>query len=623
VSAFLRGLAALVLAGALGLFACASPADAQVSPGPLAAPHASLDGSLACLKCHGKTNGRGESKDGMDVRCLACHTEIGWMRTAKRGTHAKEMAKNCASCHPDHGGREFNLVVWPEGSPEKFDHRRAGFLLEGKHAQAPCAKCHKGSLQKSPAAPLIRKKNRDASWLGLETNCASCHEDVHRGQLGKKCESCHNQEKFVPAPGFDHAKSAFPLTGSHTKVKCLACHAAPQFVKARDAKGQPKPEWKPLPHKDCVSCHKDPHAGRFPGACAKCHNTENWKSISKSGFDHDRTRYPLRGKHAGIACEKCHDARQGGFGAKPKFALCTDCHKDAHAGTATLATKVVDCASCHDVKGFDRSSYTVAQHAKSAYPLEGRHVAVACEKCHTKVAAGSAEAAALGTARVQLRPKKGACADCHGDPHLGRFEPTGARPQKNSCRACHSMLAFQPSSYDAVAHADCVFPLRGGHLATPCQACHEELTKPPGKSTLRADAASMRPLHFDNPRRACEACHKSPHGEQFAARRDKGACESCHDDLAFVPASKFNHDRDAAFKLEGAHAKTPCASCHVPQPGADGKPFVTYKPTPTKCEACHVTGIPAAGTKRSSLVPASGPGTLMAYAAHEVRHARR
>ena len=112
-------------------------------------------------------------------------------------------------------------------------------------------------------------------------------------------------------------------------------------------------------------------------------------------------------------------------------------------------------------------------------------------------------------------------------------------------------------------------------------------------------------------------------GEQFAARRDKGACESCHDDLAFVPASKFNHDRDAAFKLEGAHAKTPCASCHVPQPGADGKPFVTYKPTPTKCEACHVTGIPAAGTKRSSLVPASGPGTLMAYAAHEVRHARR
>ncbi|MFN8588436.1 MAG: cytochrome c3 family protein [Candidatus Eisenbacteria bacterium] len=586
-----RTLAAFLFA-ALLLPAFAPAARAQVSPGPLAAPHAALDGSLECLKCHGKAGGRGDSKTGMDERCLACHTEIGWMRTARRGTHARDMAKNCASCHPDHGGRDFALVVWPEGSAQKFDHRRAGYVLEGKHATLACEKCHTARLQKSGAAPLIRRKNRNASWLGLETACASCHDDVHRGQLGKKCESCHGQEKFTPAPGFDHAKSAFPLTGAHAKVECLKCHAAPQFVKARDAKGQPLPQWKPLPHKDCVSCHKDPHAGRFPGACAKCHTTEGWKNVSRSGFNHDVTRYPLRGRHAQVACEKCHDVRQGGFGQKPKFAACTDCHKDAHAGTATLAGVAADCAACHSVAGWTPSTYTVAQHAKSTYPLEGRHATTACVKCHVRAATGTSAAAALGPARVQLRPKKAACADCHHDPHRGRFEPTGARAKKNGCRACHTLNTFRPSSYDAVAHADCVFPLRGGHLATPCQACHQELAAPPARSSLAADSASARVLAFDQPRRACVECHaaQSPHGDQFAHRRDKGACEGCHVDFTFVPASKFDHDRDSSYRLEGAHARTPCASCHVPKPDASGRTVVTYRPTPTKCEACHTSG---------------------------------
>ncbi len=578
---------------ALALLAAAAPfARAQVSPGPLAAPHAAIDGSLKCFECHGKSGGKGDSKDGMDARCLACHTEIGWMRTAKRGTHAKDMAKNCASCHPDHGGRDFALVVWPEGSPQKFDHRRAGYELQDAHAKLACEKCHEPKLQKSAAAKLIRKKNRAASWLGLETNCASCHEDVHRGQLGKKCESCHDQKKFDPAPGFDHAKSAFPLTGAHVKVDCLKCHAAPQFVKARDAKGKPLPEWKPLAHKDCVSCHKDPHRGQFPGACAKCHVTDDWKRINKAGFDHDRTKYPLRGKHALVACEKCHEPRQGGFGPKPKFAACTDCHKDAHAGTATLAGVVVDCAKCHEVKGWTPSTYTAIAHAKSTYPLEGRHFAAACEKCHVRAKAGTPAAVALGPARVQLRPKKGACTDCHFDPHRGRFEPAGARPQKDGCRACHTLGRFAPSTYDAAAHANCVFPLRGGHLATPCQQCHAELLVAPARSSLLADSSAARPLRFDNPQRACVECHRAqnPHGEQFAQRRDKGACDACHVDFAFVPASKFDHNRDSSYRLEGAHARTPCASCHVPAMTTDGKKFVTYRPTPTKCEACHTSG---------------------------------
>jgi hypothetical protein len=595
---------------------------AQVSPGPLSTAHASIDGTTQCFQCHAS----GGSKTGMDGRCLACHTEIGWMRNQKRGTHAQVMAKECSSCHPDHGGRSFQLVVWPEGAPEKFDHKRAGFTLEGKHATLECRGCHKPALQKSAAAPLIRRKDRATSWLGLETACAKCHEDPHRGQLGTTCTSCHGQTAWKPAAGFDHAKTAYPLTGEHGKVECAKCHATPLVAKARDAKGLPIPQWKPLPHADCVSCHKDPHAGRFTGACAKCHVTTSFHTINKQGFNHDQTRYPLRGKHAAVACATCHDARKG-FGEKPKFALCTDCHKDAHAGKATLLAAVVDCATCHTVDGFDKSTYTVAAHAKSKYPLLGGHATTRCEQCHAKLADKPATIAAWGTARVVLRPASARCTSCHADPHRGRFEATGPRPHKGGCLECHDMGAFHPSRYDGVAHASCVFPLQGAHRAVTCQGCHDELKAPATDFSLAADSTRVRMLRFDNPRRKCADCHNSPHGDQFAHRKDKGACEGCHDDQAFAPAPRFDHNRDSRYKLEGGHLKAKCAGCHVPRPQPSGPPAVTYRPLSMRCESCHSSNMrdssltaPASG--RSSFVPARPNARGLAMlTSREVDHA--
>ncbi|MBK9690725.1 MAG: hypothetical protein IPO73_03400, partial [Gemmatimonadetes bacterium] len=46
--------------------------EGQVSPGPLAKPHAELEGTLKCTKCHGGGNA------GMKERCLSCHKDIGW-----------------------------------------------------------------------------------------------------------------------------------------------------------------------------------------------------------------------------------------------------------------------------------------------------------------------------------------------------------------------------------------------------------------------------------------------------------------------------------------------------------------------------------------------------------------
>lgn len=591
---------ALLLAPLLALAGLAGVAGAQVSPGPLSTAHAKLDGALQCFQCHAK----GGATGAMDQRCLACHTEVAWMRQRARGFHATVAKQPCASCHPDHGGRDFRLVAWDGGTPEKFDHRRAGWALEGKHATVACRDCHEPQNQKSGATALLRKVSHADSWLGLETACASCHADPHRGQLGAACASCHGVAAWKPAPGFDHAKTRYPLTGAHVPLACAACHSAPAVATTRDAQGRPIPQWKPLPFAECSACHRDPHAGRFGAACASCHSTGSFKTINSRGFDHGRTRYPLRGAHVTVACATCHDPKLA-WGPKPKFTRCTDCHRDAHAGQGTLAGVAVDCASCHDVRAFRPSTFTAENHARTTYPLVGRHARTACDGCHARLPAGTAAAAALGPARVRLHPTAGACTDCHGDPHGGRLPRAkrAGRPATGNaaCLACHTLDGFHPSRVDAAAHAVYAYPLEGAHRAVPCQDCHAELRAAPAASTLIAAAATMHALTFERKATACADCHETPHGDQFATRKDGGACERCHGLEAFRPASAFDHSRDAAFKLEGAHARTPCLDCHRPTKDADGRIRPRWRPLPSSCESCHAPEFLA--PKKSSALP--------------------
>jgi hypothetical protein len=599
-------LVALAVAGA-------RLATAQVSPGPLAEAHRELDGATQCFQCHPR-GGSGT----MDARCLACHTEIAWLRARNRGTHARVGKRECASCHPDHAGREFRMIAWKGGSPESFDHREAGFALEGKHARVECRACHAPKLQRPPLAAMIRVKDRTRTWLGLDPACASCHEDPHRGALGATCERCHDLAAWKPAPRFDHARTRYPLTGRHAEVACAKCHEAPGLSLAHDAQGRAVPRYKPLPFAECSACHRDPHAGRFGPKCAKCHGTDSFQRVDARHFDHDRTRYPLRGRHATVPCASCHDPKQGGS-PKPPFATCASCHRDAHGGRGTLAGKPADCAACHTVTDFRTSTFTVAQHRATPYPLEGRHATADCSACHRRLPSGRA-AAVWGTSRVELRPPHQRCADCHADPHRGRFEPGGARPRAESCLACHGLDRFRPSRMDAAAHEATRYPLDGAHRATPCQACHPELKAAPAASTLLAAAGATRPLLFADERRRCAECHPDPHGQQFATRRDRGACEACHGIEAFVPASRFDHNRDSAFKLEGVHARTACGGCHRTERAASGAARVVYRGTPTRCESCHVT--PPRGARGRLIVPRRSTPELALVAPEETHEVR-
>ena len=94
----------------------------------------------------------------------------------------------------------------------------------------------------------------------------------------------------------------------------------------------------------------------------------------------------------------------------------------------------------------------------------------------------------------------------------------------------------------------------------------------------------------------------SAHGGQFAAH-GRTDCGACHDSTSEWSAGAFDHDRDARFPLEGAHAEAACAACHKPEPAlaelqaqlpapppgsaAPGFDPARYKPLGTLCTDCH------------------------------------
>ena len=639
-----------LLAAAVVLLALPVNARAQVSPGPLAKPHSQLEGNSHCLDCHASRS------EGMDARCLECHEAITSLRSRDRGLHARNTDTPCARCHPDHAGSNFELIAWKEGSPDRFDHLRAGWPLQGKHAQTKCRDCHQPKYRKDPSAQLAKKKSAAESWLGLDPACTSCHEDVHRGALGVECTRCHTPSDWKTTPGFDHATTAFPLVGKHVDTPCAKCH---------QPEGRPAPVYKPLPHAECSPCHADPHAGRLGLVCASCHNPASFRDVPKTSFDHTKTRYPLAGAHRTVACAKCHDPKTA-WGAKPAFATCGTCHRDPHAGKATLAGAVVDCTSCHSVEGFRPGRLPAEKHAPDRFPLEGKHAAVACADCH-KRDSGAQGKARLGAAAVEIRPARERCVTCHEDAHAGQL---ANRPDKGECASCHDVKGWKPSRFGTAEHRELALPLEGAHAKAKCAECHGPQRArlgpvPPGIQAGKArvalrgierdcaqchkdphrfekarpcsdchDATKFAParvgateharfafplagahravpcvachkelgrertataeLTFRDSRRECAECHADPHGGQFGAKPEV-RCARCHGDDRFRPASRFDHERDASFHLGRGHAAVPCAKCHSSNPGPEGRPVVRYRGIPAKCQACHGAKAPIEG----------------------------
>lgn len=615
------------------LFAAIS--GAQLSPGPLSRAHESLSGVTQCTSCHTLRIGTPE------LKCQECHTEIAQRLTQKRGLHATQVknpadTRECATCHSEHNGTEFDLIHWT-APLEQFDHGQTGYALEGKHAGLRCEQCHAPEHISAAERPSIKMRDLTRTYLGLTSDCVSCHEDPHAGRLGANCTQCHNTTDWQAASGFDHSKTRYPLTGLHAQVACEQCHTT------GGAQGTAK--FTGLAFGSCQDCHQDPHRGSFAQTCETCHTTSGWRSIRMpASFDHSQTDFPLEGKHVSVGCAECH---AGGDFKKPvAHAQCMDCHRpDPHQGQFRESADGAECASCHTVESFTTTTYGVKEHAESGYPLLGKHIQVECAECHTP--AGTATKYKIAFAR---------CLDCHVDAHRGQF---AAAPRENRCEDCHAVQGFQPAKFTLTQHQTTRFALDGAHRAVACVDCHQPAPIA-GASTaqfhftdqtctachndphegqfedqmsrVRADGKMAgcqachttqtwrNPTGFDHSQtefpltgthrsvscaechtaaagagkasifsgapKNCEGCHQDPHGGQFVSASGQTTCASCHATVRWAPSS-FDHNRDAVFPLEGAHQNVACADCHQLRREVDGEPVLIYKPTPTACADCH------------------------------------
>lgn len=559
------------------LLSAAAAAGAQISPGELSLAHAGLEGNDRCLECHRK--GRGVDSE----LCLTCHRPLKARIDAGLGLHAEPGYEDCRTCHIEHHGRAFELIFWNGGGPGSLDHALTGYELEGKHAALACRDCHRSALVRAKKELVAAGKDLDRTFLGLETSCLSCHSDPHRGQFeDAPCRSCHELSAWRPAPLFDHRKTSFPLTGRHRDVACAKCH--PEVAESRDVRFV---RYSGVLARSCTSCHDDPHTSRFGTRCESCHATESWRArVDEASFDHDRTRYPLRGRHRLAACADCHTSKRNPSGKLTEpiagFDRCETCHADAHAGQFRGRPDRGACASCHDVEGFCPSRYTLEDHQGSSYPLEGSHLAIPCFSCHAGPAPPAARRSpsesaggAYPTKLTRFVFESTACTVCHEDPHDGSLDAYFAPGSRDSggCVTCHDLALWRSISFD---HGRSDFQLTGRHANAACESCHPR------------DQGG--PMKLAGVPTTCAGCHDDPHGGQFERQGRAAACESCHTVLDWRP-SRFDHDRDSAYALEGAHREVPCAGCH-PTVIAAERTWVRYRPRPTECTGCHRGGRP-------------------------------
>ena len=263
--------------------------DGQISPGDLSFSHEDLEGMSNCTLCHDI----GEKVS--NTKCLDCHKEIQSLLFQNKGYHANPTikVKDCFECHSDHHGRKFDMVRFDEVN---FDHDLAGYILEGEHSKIDCRDCH---ISEYIADNDLKK--RENTYLGLDQECLSCHNDFHQNTLSNDCLSCHNMDAFTPASEFDHNDTDYPLIGEHINVDCIECH------KMTTRNGEDFQIFADIPFYDCKSCHNDPHNNQIQGKCSQCHTETSFSNFTGRGnFNHNYTDFELKDQHKRIDCFSCH-----------------------------------------------------------------------------------------------------------------------------------------------------------------------------------------------------------------------------------------------------------------------------------------------------------------------------
>lgn len=359
---------------------------------------------------------------------------------------------------------------------------------------------------------------------------------------------------------------------------------------------------------------------------------------------------PLSRPHQSLSgsgnCTSCH--KLGG----ERTLKCVECHTEIatriaagrglHAHYNIKPGSSQECASCHsehngidfplvkwDTKTFD--------HRQTGFALEGKHVGLGCNQCHSADKISPSERATIRVKDLNhtFLGVSPACTTCHQDEHKGQL---GA-----NCLQCHNSTDWKTVSVTQFDHSKTRYPLTGLHAQVTCAKCHTGPDDKPrytgfafGKcsdchsdphrgafvqtcSSCHSTSGWKNISHaelnqtFDHSKTAfpllgkhasigciqchgsgdfkkplafakCMDCHKpDPHHGQFAQRADHGECAGCHTVEGWKPSKFTVQDHAAtAYPLLGGHAKLQCAQCHIPR-GAD----TLFKIKFQRCTDCH------------------------------------
>lgn len=261
-----------------------------------------------------------------------------------RGKQAHGEGTACASCH--------STASWKD---VRFNHERTGFPLTGKHAKTSCKSCHLVDF----TTPLTR-------------GCVGCHRDVHAGELGARCESCHDTADWRSRFDADaHRRTNFPLFGGHAALPCVECHrearerrfsrSTVECAECHAARDVPRTKLATLDHDPLVN----PGLGGDRN-CGQCHTPIRWSPAQY--FDHESCMPVMSGPHAGQTCASCHQGPivAGQLACETRNAvLCIECHQNGgsgvvgttdalHQGVQLYSFAGNRCASCHKGVGVRR-----------------------------------------------------------------------------------------------------------------------------------------------------------------------------------------------------------------------------------------------------------------------------
>ena len=353
---------------------------------PLTGAHA----TLACAQCHTNNN-----YTTLPTTCYGCH-QADFTGTTNPSHVAAAFPTTCDTCH--------NTTSW---TTVTFNHALyANWALTGFHATLTCAQCHTNN-----------------NYGNLSTACYSCHQADFTGTTNPAhvaagfptdCTICHSTTNWTTST-FNHATTAFPLTGYHLTMQCVQCHTSASTYNGS------------LPAL-CYGCHQadwngttNPNhaAAGFPTTCDTCHTTTGWTGAT---FNHNNTPFPLTGAHTTVACNLCHINNV--FAGTPT--ACYSCHQADFTGTTNpnhvTAGWPTTCTTCHTTTAWLPATLPASYH--TFFPMNHGNANSVCATCHTN----SADYSVFQ------------CTTCHGNNNAATFRHpnvNGYVYNSVNCYACH------------------------------------------------------------------------------------------------------------------------------------------------------------------------------------------